>query len=161
MFLSRASAITVLTLSIGSAVTLATPKPWLPQGIAQNLNNTDRPARGMPRWIQQLNLTSEQTQRMQAISSKYRNQMDQPAQSLRQAQTELSQLIAGDATSDVLRQKHRQIESLRQQVGNFKFESLLEMREVLTPDQRRQLAQNMQNKRRNRNTSNNALEQQQ
>jgi len=147
MRLSRASTITFLALFIGSALVIASPKSWLDHTVAQN---TDIPApppkQGVPRWIQQLNLTPTQTQRMQTISNKYKNQISQSGNALRQAQTELGQMMAGAATSEILRQKHRQVESLRQQVGNLRFESLLEMREVLTSEQRRQIVQNMQNR---------------
>jgi Spy/CpxP family protein refolding chaperone len=46
-----------------------------------------------------------------------------------------------------MREKHRQIIGLRQQLKEVQFESTLAMREVLTPEQRSQLAQMMQQRR--------------
>ena len=46
-----------------------------------------------------------------------------------------------------MREKHRQIIGLRQQLEEVQFESTLAMREVLTPEQRSQLAQLMQQRR--------------
>ncbi|MGA9378191.1 MAG: Spy/CpxP family protein refolding chaperone [Phormidium sp.] len=146
MLFSRASAIAFLTLSI-SAVAIANPKPWLSQTTSQNPNLPNNPPnQDVPKWIQRVNLTAEQTQRMQTISNKYKGQILASAKSLRQAQFELGQMLGSDASIDSLRQKHRQVEALKQKLGNLRFESLLEMREVLTPQQRRQVAQNLQNR---------------
>lgn len=146
MLFSRASAIAFLTLSI-SAVAIANPRPWLNQTTSQNPNLPNNPPnQDVPKWIQRLNLTTEQAQRMQTISNKYRGQIVESAKTLRQAQFELGQMLGSDASIDSLRQKHRQVETLKQKVGSLRFESLLEMREVLNPEQRRQVAQNLQNR---------------
>lgn len=146
MLLSRASVITFLTLSI-SAVAIASPKSWISQTTSQNTNvPNNRLNQDVPKWIQKVNLTAEQTQRMQTISNKYKGQIFASTQVLHKAQLELSQMLASDASLDSLRQKHRQVEALKQKVGNLRFESLLEMREVLTPEQRRQVGQNLQNR---------------
>ncbi|MFB2837895.1 Spy/CpxP family protein refolding chaperone [Floridanema evergladense] len=154
MLFSRVSAIAFLTLSI-SAVAIAHPKPWLSQTNSPNPNLPNNSSnQDVPKWIQKLNLTAEQAQRMQTISDKYKNQIVESTKALRQAQFELGQMLGSDATIDSLRQKHRQVEALKQKVGNLRFESILEMREVLNPEQRRQVAQNLQNRikmRKNRN----------
>lgn len=146
MLFSRSSVITFLTLSI-SAVAIASPRPWLSQTTSPNPNErSNRTNQDVPKWIQKVNLTPEQTQRMQTISNKYRNDISASAKALRQAQFELGQMLGSDASLDSLRQKHRQVETLKQKVGQLRFESLLEMREVLSPEQRRQVAQNIQNR---------------
>lgn len=146
MLFSRASVITFLTLSI-SAVAIGSPKPWLSQTPSPNPNPPNkRSNQDVPKWIQKVNLSTEQTQRMQIISDKYGGEIVASAKALRQAQLELGQMLGSDASLDSLRQKHRQVEALKQKVGNLRFESLLEMREVLKPEQRRQVAQNLQNK---------------
>ncbi|MCL1472335.1 Spy/CpxP family protein refolding chaperone [Argonema antarcticum] len=149
MFLNRASTIAALTLSIGSAAVFINPNPWLSQqSIAQDVNPTNRPDRQMPRWIQELNLSQAQIQRIQQIHNQYKDRMSQSVQSLRQAQQELQTMMASTASQDQLRDKHRQVEAIDQQVRELRFESMLAMREVLTPEQRRQFAQRMQNQRR-------------
>ena len=146
MLFSRASAIAFLTLSIG-AVAIASPKPWLDQITSQNPNQPNNPPnQDVPKWIQRLNLTTEQAQRMETIRNKYRGQIIESGKALRQAQFELGQMLGNDASIDSLRQKHRQVENLKQKVGNLRFESLLEMREVLNPQQRRQVAESLQNR---------------
>ncbi|MFB2975647.1 Spy/CpxP family protein refolding chaperone [Microseira sp. BLCC-F43] len=149
MWLRLAFVVTVLSVTLDGASTLAVPDPLLPLAIAQNEGRANRPDRGMPRWIGQLNLTPDQMQRMQAIRQVYQNQISQRAQALRQAETELTGLIASNADSNQIRAKHNQVLSLRQQLAQVRFESMLEMREVLTPEQRRQLAQRMTQGRQN------------
>jgi len=170
MLLRRASVLAVLTLSLGSAVAF-TQANWFPQATAQNTEeqpeqqrpepgpaqNTEeqpeqrRPERGpgrdKARLIQELNLTPEQTQRLQAIQNQYQEQVSQRRQAARQARQELFDLMAGTASESQVREKYRQVETLKQQAEDVKFSSLLAMREVLTPEQRRQFAERMQRHR--------------
>lgn len=149
MFSRRISAITVLMLSLGSAVAFSNPNSLIPQATAQNIEEQRRPDRQKDQF-QDLNLTSEQTQQMQAIRDQYQEQISQRKQGVRQAQQELLDLMAGTASESQIREKYRQVETLKQQVSDIKFDSRLAMREVLTPEQRRQFAEQRQNRSENR-----------
>lgn len=122
----------------------ALPVPANTTIVAQKI--TDR---GGERWLQQLNLSREQMQKIQAIRARYKTKIEQNSQILRQAQQELSNLMAGVASTNEIREKHRQVEQLRQQLAQMRFESMLEIRDVLNPEQRRQFIQMMQQRRRN------------
>lgn len=145
MSLRRVSALAVLMLSLGSAVALVNPNSLGSQAIAQNTEG--RPERGKARLIQELNLTPDQTQRLQAIQDQYQDQISQRKQAARQARQELVDLMAGTASESQVREKYRQVEALKQQAEDTRFDSLLAMREVLTPEQRRQFAERMQDHR--------------
>ena len=147
MTLRRVSVLTVLMLSLGGAVAFANPNSLLPHTVAQNTENQSSPNRAKGRWIQELNLTPEQTQQIQAIKNQYKDQISQRRQAVRQSQQELVDLMAGTASQTQIRQKYRQLETLKQQVSDLRFDSMLSMREVLTPQQRREFAQKMQNRR--------------
>ncbi|MBD0361654.1 MAG: Spy/CpxP family protein refolding chaperone [Coleofasciculus sp. C3-bin4] len=149
MLLSRASVISVLLLSLGGAVALANPKPLLPKPWAQNQDRPRRAERDQPKLIEQLNLTEEQKQKLQAIQTQYKDQISQRKQALRQATQELRDLMAGNASADEIRAKHRQVQGLRQQMEEVSFESMLAMREVLTPEQRSQFARLIEQRRAN------------
>jgi Spy/CpxP family protein refolding chaperone len=56
-------------------------------------------------------------------------------------------MMSGTASEDSIRAKHTEIVQLRQQLENLGFESMLESRAVLTPDQRQQFAQLMEKQR--------------
>lgn len=149
MLLSRASVVSVLLLSLGGALVLANPKPLFPQPWAQNQNGPRRAQRDQPKIMEQLNLTDEQKQKLQAIQTQYKDQISQRKQAVRQATQELRDLMAGDASADEIRAKHRQVQGLRQQMEEVSFESMLAMREVLTPEQRSQFARLIEQRRAN------------
>jgi periplasmic protein CpxP/Spy len=149
MWLRLAFVVAVLSITLNGASVLAAPDTSLSPAFAQDRGRRNRPDRGMPRWIGELNLTPDQMQRMQGIRSRYENQISQRAQALRQAETELQGLMASNADSNQIRAKHNQVQTLRQQLAQIRFESMLEMREVLTPEQRRQLAERMNQRRQN------------
>ncbi|MBD1838093.1 Spy/CpxP family protein refolding chaperone [Coleofasciculus sp. FACHB-501] len=147
MSLNRISLLAVLILSVGSAVALADPNPQSSQTIAQNSPGA-RPQRGnKDGLLQQLNLTQQQMQQMQAIRQKYRTQIAPRQQALRQARQELATLMNSTASASQIRSKNQQVEELQQQLQKLRFESMLEMREVMTPEQRAKFVQLMQQRR--------------
>jgi len=114
--------------------------PWLAQREA-------RGGRG-ERWLQQLDLSPQQQQQLSAIRQKYKSQIDALRQQLRANQAELRQLMASDMDNTAsIRAKHDQITGLRQQLDQLRFESMLESRDILSPEQRQQLAQLMNSRR--------------
>lgn len=144
MSLHRISVVSGLLVAVGGAVALADPNPLFPQTVAQNLESPGRAERPHSRLMQELNLTSEQMQKMQEIRSQYQGEISQDQQALRQATLELRDLLAGTASVEEIRAKHREVQALQQQLGESRFESTLAMREVLTPSQRREFAEMMQ-----------------
>ena len=92
---------------------------------------------------------SRQQQQLTAIRQKYQGQMEQLRDQLRQNQQELKTLMDGTASSDTILTKHNQVMGLRQQLDKLRFQSMLESRDVLNPDQRKQFAQLMDQRREN------------
>ncbi|BFM38184.1 Spy/CpxP family protein refolding chaperone [Synechocystis sp. LKSZ1] len=129
------SPLTALALPDG-----ASNMPWLAQGGPDGGKGE--------RWLQQLNLSPQQQQQLSAIRQKYKGQMEPIRQQLRANQDELRQLMASDTTNVAsIRAKHDQITGLRQQLEKLRFESMLESRDILSPEQRQQLAQLMNARR--------------
>ena len=147
MSIRRLSALAFLMLTLGSATAAtAVPNPVEPQTIAQN-QRPNRPGGKEGGMFDKLNLSADQKQKMQAVRDRYKDQVSQRMQAVRQARQELETMMAGTANASQMREKHRQIIGLRQQLEEVQFESTLAMREVLTPEQRSQLAQLMQQRR--------------
>lgn len=145
MFPRYASAIVATIVVLGGAVALANPVGLIAQSSTQA-----SPAASLDRgasWLRELNLTADQVQRIQTIRGQYREQLTQQRQSVRKAQQEMRELMAGSASTDTVRQKHNQVKTLRQQLADTQFESILAIREVLTVEQRRQFAEQMQRRR--------------
>ncbi|MGG6270315.1 Spy/CpxP family protein refolding chaperone [Leptolyngbya sp. AN03gr2] len=115
--------------------------------IAQAPSPRDRPGRGEMGLLRELNLSADQMSRIQQIRSRYRDQMKSDRDAARQAQQELRTLMAGSANDDQIREKFRQVKELRTKVADAQFNSMLEVRNVLTPEQRQRFAQRMEQRR--------------
>ncbi len=148
MSIRRISAIVLLMFTLGTtAAATAVPSPVQAETIAQN-QQPNRPAGKEGGLFDKLNLSADQKQKMQAVRDRYKDQVSQRMQAVRQARQELETMMSGTtANASQMRDKHRQIMGLRQQLEEVQFESTLSMREVLTPEQRSQLSQVMQQRR--------------
>lgn len=98
-------------------------------------------------WLRELNLSADQMQKIAAIRRRYRDRIDQNRNRMKQEMSSFHQLMSSDASADEVRQRYNQIKALRQETGDLRFESLLETREVLTVEQRRKFAEQMQQQR--------------
>ena len=105
----------------------------------------DRDRRG--KFMEELNLTTEQQEQIQAIREKYRPQMEERRETLRKEQEILQEMMTGNASRDAILRQHQKVASLRQELGNLRFQSMLDTREVLTEEQRQKFAQMMEERR--------------
>ena len=109
MSIRRISALAVLMLTLGStAAAIAVPNPLEPETIAQN-QRPNRPAGKEGGMFEQLNLSADQKQKMQAVRDRYKDQVSQRMQAVRQARQELETMMSGTANASEIREKHRQI----------------------------------------------------
>jgi periplasmic protein CpxP/Spy len=147
MSIRRISALAVLMLTLGSTTAaIAVPNPIEPQTVAQN-QRPNRPGGKEGGMFEKLNLSADQKQKMQAVRDQYKDQISQRMQAVRQARQELQTMMSGTATASQIREKHSQITGLKQQLEEVQLASTLAMRELLTSEQRSQLAQLMQQRR--------------
>jgi periplasmic protein CpxP/Spy len=112
--------------------------------IAQNTPDQDAEGKGQDRkgnMFKELNLTTDQQTKIKAI----REQEQGSAKSLRTEMTaaweKMRSLSAGNATDEELRQQHQQMQQVQQKLGEQRFETMLKIRAVLTPEQRTKMAQ--------------------
>jgi periplasmic protein CpxP/Spy len=98
----------------------------------------------------ELSLSPDQIQRLQKLRESAQNQTKERRQTLQKSRQELAQLIQGSASSDQIRQKRQQVQSLQREVGDINFEQTLAIREILTPEQRTKLQEIMKQRRQNR-----------
>lgn len=154
MMLRRLSVLTLLFLGLGSGGAWAIPVNQSPRIISQNPQ--EKPGLGMERigregkFIEQLNLTADQKQKIAAIRGQYKTQIDSQSQTMRKVAQELQTMMTNGTDPNQLRQKHEQLMELRQQLQKLRFNSFLEIQQVLTPEQRTQLSQLMQQRHQNR-----------
>ncbi len=86
--------------------------------------------------IQQLNLTDEQKQKIKQIHYRYKQQILKKKNNLAVLQQQLSDMMIGTESVELIRAKNQQLVTLRQEIGALHFESMLATREILTPQQR-------------------------
>lgn len=99
------------------------------------------------RLITELELTDTQVEQIQTIRQEARDEMETLHTTLRAEHQALHTLMAGDATETELRTQHEQVQSLHQAVANQRFNTMLAVRAVLTPEQRSELAALMEQRR--------------
>lgn len=115
----------------GGAVTRPTPEAI----VANSSPSTTK--QSTTSLFQQLDLTSEQQQRIKQVHLQYRGQIRKKKADLTRLQQQLSDMMVGTEPVELLRAKNQQLSVLRQQIGTLRFESMLATREILTPQQRR------------------------
>lgn len=136
----------VLLLVFGGAIALLKPTSLFSQSMAQNLGEQKLEGQGELKFMTQLNLTQEQQQKLRGIHNQYKDKVVQRKQAVHQATQELRILMVGTASSEEIRAKFQEVQTLRQQVEDVSLESMLAMREVFTPTQRSQFARMMEQK---------------
>ncbi|WP_181280648.1 Spy/CpxP family protein refolding chaperone [Aphanothece hegewaldii] len=144
------ASLSMLTLVVGSSSVVAYPQfesnSLLTQKYAQAGGSPQRSRRHTD-VFEQLNLTEPQKQQISSIRLKYRDRMEQTSSKIRSTQQELQKLMASNASRNDIRAKHAQVGDLRQELDNLRFESMLDIRDVLTITQRQQLDQLMEQRR--------------
>lgn len=111
--------------------------------LAQNLPT----ARDGGRLLRQLNLSTEQERQMGQIKAKYESQMRSIKNDLRSERQKLKEMMVTNQSANEIRNQHRRVANLSQRFHDLRFENMLEIREVLTLEQRQEFAKIMEEKR--------------
>lgn len=93
----------------------------------------------MLRFADQLGLSDAQRNEIETIHSQAQTESEALRTQLQAAHEQMHGLMASDATDAELRQRHDQMQALQQQMGDRRFETMLAIRNVLTPEQRAQM----------------------
>ncbi len=112
------------------------------------------PTGGILNLVKQLNLSRDQIQRLQQLRKNSQGQNKQRRQALQIAKQELAQLVQGNGSSEQIRQKRQQVQTLQREIADTNFERSLAIREILTPAQRVKLQQIMEQRREGQNRLN-------
>jgi periplasmic protein CpxP/Spy len=93
------------------------------------------------RWGKELNLTTEQQAQIKTIRDEEKTASAGLHQQMKAAREQLGTLMAGNADDAQLRQQHEQVQQLMQQMGDRRFDTMLKIRAILTPEQRTKAAE--------------------
>ena len=97
--------------------------------------------------IEDLNLTDDQAAQLRAIRDGEREAMRALHDNLRAERDTLHDLMAGTAAETELRAQYEVVQSLHREVADQRFENMLAIRDVLTPEQRTEIAEQMEQHR--------------
>ncbi|MBF2055675.1 MAG: Spy/CpxP family protein refolding chaperone [Cyanobacterium sp. T60_A2020_053] len=98
---------------------------------------------------EKLNLTAQQRQEMSQIKAKYDPQMKTLREEMGAEREKLRTMMRNNESTENIRSQNQVIANLGNKMRALGFESMLEMREVLTPEQRDKFAELMQERRAN------------
>lgn len=99
------------------------------------------------RLIETLDLSDDQVAEIRAIREGASEEMQALHDNLRAERETMHDLMAGTASEAELRAQHEDIQTLHRQVADQRFENMLAVRNVLTPEQRTELAERMAQRR--------------
>jgi periplasmic protein CpxP/Spy len=156
MYLRRISVLTLLMLSLGSTAAFAAPNPQ--QSLRQYSDEIaqqpgQKPGRGNPnRVFEQLGLSDAQKAQIKSIRDQYQPQLTSQRQEFQKAQQELRTLMTSNADQSQILEKRAQVMAIKQKLEDLHFQSMLAIRNILTPEQRTKLDELM--KQRHQNTKN-------
>lgn len=102
---------------------------------------------GITKLTEQLDLTPEQSEQINAIAERSKTEDRALFEQLQANRQEMRSLLASNASPEELRANHQDLQNLQQELGNNRFETMLEIREILTPEQRTQMAELMEQRR--------------
>jgi periplasmic protein CpxP/Spy len=123
----------------------ATPST-VEQGIPSSNDVEQRRAvqlKRMGQMFQRLNLTPEQIQKMRSIRQQYKDPIREQQRSVKEARRAMQQTFGSASSSSAVLSEFQTVQQKQQSLNQLRFKSLLAIREVLTPTQRQQLAEQM------------------
>lgn len=88
-------------------------------------------------WLQELNLSPEQQQQLEAIKEKYHEEMKKQKKAMKAARQSLQEALKGDASDESLRAQFNKLQAQRAEFAKLRFEKILAIRAILTPEQRK------------------------
>lgn len=86
--------------------------------------------------MKELNLTSEQQAKMKELNQKKHDELGSKRNAMKQAREDLHNALKGTAPDADVRQKFESLQKLQDEFARARFEHVLAVRAVLTPEQR-------------------------
>ncbi len=108
------------------------------QKVITQKNRDDNDFKKEKNIFEKLNLSTSQQEQMKNIRDKYQPQIQTLRQEMRVEKEKLGQMMETDTSESQLRNQHKNVLQISQKMRNQHFEAMLEMREVLTTQQRQE-----------------------
>ena len=95
---------------------------------------------GMEKLLQQLDLTTEQSEQIDTITEQSKTIAEPLHEQIKTQRDQMQALMASSEDTEQIRAEYQEIQNLHQQLSDNRFETMLQIREVLTPEQRAEIA---------------------
>jgi len=109
------------------------------RGRGGKMNREGGPAEMM----KELNLSAEQREKLVEIRKANRAKMETLRDKMNDFHKKMEEALQSNASADEARKLHKEYRPLRQEMEDQRFEQILKVREILTPDQRKKFRQGM------------------
>lgn len=139
---SLIGALVIVGLTVPQFTSQSFAQPWF-----NNSHNSSLNVVGAGRLLEKLNLTDFQREQIRGIQAKYAENIQQNHQDLHNAYEELRTMMIDDTSDELIRNKYQDIMNMRLRSSDLRFETMLEVRNVLTIEQRQELADLMEQRR--------------
>lgn len=137
-----------LALSIFSPAIAQTSEIWLessPVLLTSRLAEQLKQNRGD--LMEKLNLSNSQRQEIQDIRQRHSSQLNRLTSQIRSARNTMKNLVQSNASRSQLENQYRTMSNLRGELADLKFQQMMDIRDVLTVSQRRDLADYLEEKK--------------
>jgi len=94
--------------------------------------------KGHGKWLDRLSLSAEQKKKVDAVRAEREQNMKTVMEQMREEHKKMGKMLGGDASDAQLREQHAKAMALRAKMGEAFFDSMLRIRSVLTPEQRKE-----------------------
>jgi periplasmic protein CpxP/Spy len=94
-----------------------------------------------------LKLSESQQRQIADIKNRYRGPLEERRDTFNIIEEQLRRLMTSNVSTEEIRAKHSELRRISQEIEDLRFNSMLEIRQVLTTSQRSQLAQMMEKHR--------------
>lgn len=95
--------------------------------------------------LAELNLSEEQKAKIKEVRESHGKSMKESRSALRDARKAMEEAVKIDASRSDLLKKFESLQALRNKMGQARFEMILAVREILTPEQRQKFRAAFQN----------------
>lgn len=137
-----------LIIPIGGALNMAAGQSLFPSyAVAQEAGTTPKPnkaefkQRRQEEFRKALDLTPEQASKIEQIRTQSKQANEGKREAMRAARDKMKSLMAGNASEAELLAQHRVLQGLQQEMSDARFQTMLAIRQELTPAQRTKMAE--------------------
>lgn len=126
----------VLFASVSNFVRAETAEDSTESEIGDSQHGQKQGSNRRQKWLEELQLTEEQKTQIKDLREKHEAEMESYKSEIKSAQDEFKSSIQSNATDEVLREKFQNVQTLKSKIGTLRFEQMLQIRSLLTEEQK-------------------------